>query len=235
VSDCGFLEKSIMSGSSWLVAGALSLGLFGAALAYLGFQARAHANDRTRTAASTARSDAARPAAEGQDVERLRGELAQMQGQLLALRARVAEQKAPEAAVATVQPEALDPETLREQREASTQRWKEHMVEVAAAFEQEVLDRDFATTTTDAVGGAIKNDPVLQKVAGKLDCRSRTCRLEIHDSKSSEVSRQLPIFLQSIGRTLRRAQADYVDGENGQKTVVLYLTNEEPVAEVPRR
>jgi len=108
------------------------------------------------------------------------------------------------------------------------------MAEVAFAFEQEALDRAFATTMNDAVNRAMQDDPVIQKVAGKVDCRFRTCRVEIHDAKSNEVNQQLPGFLRSVGGSLRRAQADYVDGANGQKTVVLYLTNEEPAADPGR-
>lgn len=222
-----------MSGQNWLVASAIMFGLVGSVVAYLGFQAPARADNRAH-AASSSTSPETSGKAMGQDVERLRGEVALMQRQMLALRAANAEQKAPEAAAAA-DPEMLDPESLRERREESTRRWKEHMVEVARAFEQEGIDRDFARTTKDAVDRVVQNDAVIQKVAGRVECRSRTCRVEIRDSKSTEVSQQLPRFLQAVGGTLRRAQADYVDGENGQKTLLLYLTNEEPVAETPHR
>jgi hypothetical protein len=218
-----------MSGQNWVVAGVIMFGLAGSVVAYLGFQAPARADNRARPGSSSTG-----PETSGKDVERLRGEVALMQRQMLALRAASAEQKAPEAAPAA-EPETLDPEMLREQREESTRRWKEHMVEVARAFEQEGIDRDFARTTRDAVDRVVQNDAVIQKVAGKVECRSRTCRVEIRDSKSTEVSQQLPRFLQAVGGTLRRAQADYVVGENGQKTLLLYLTNEEPVAETPHR
>jgi len=217
------------------MAGAVGFGLTGALTAYSALRARERHDVRAAATPSSVNADLPRPGAE-RELERMRGELALVQGQLLALRDRVNEQKAPaDAAVVPEDPEALDPETLQKEREASTRRWKEHMVEVATAFEQEALDRGFATTMKDAVDRAMQSDPVIQKVAGKVDCRSRTCRVEIHDAKSSEVSQQLPGFLRAVGGSLRRAQADYVDGNNGQKTVVLYLTNEEPAAPVPGR
>lgn len=221
-----------MSGSSWLVAGALGLGLAGSVAALLGFQARARADGRADTPVSPAPAEAARPG-EGKDVERLRGEVALLQRQMLALRDRVAEQKEVAAEAPAAEPETLDPEALQERRKASAQRWKAQMLEVAAAFEQEPLDRNFSTTTKGALDKAIQNNSVIQKVAGNVDCRSRTCRVEIQDAKSPEVSKQLPLFLQAVGPTLRRAQADHVDGESGQKTMVLYLTNEEPALPIP--
>jgi hypothetical protein len=219
-----------MSGRTWLVGGVLAVAvtIAGSVVAYGGHLGRVRA-DSAKVAPSSAKPEAAR--LEGsQDIERLRAELAQVQGQLLTLRDRVDEPKMPEAAAAAAEPEKLDPETLRARREEGARRWKEHMSEVATAFEQETHNHGFATTAKGAVDRAIQSSPVLQKLANNVDCRSRTCRVEIHDGKSPDVSKQLPIFLQSIGRTLSTAQADYVDGENGQKTAVLYLTNDPPDA-----
>jgi len=217
-----------MSGRTWLLGGVLAVAVSGSVVAQGGLLGRVRA-DSAKVAPLSAKPEATR--FEGnQDIERLRAELAQVQGQLLTLRARVDEPKTPEATAAAAEPEKLDPETLRARREESARRWKEHMGEVATAFEKEAFNRGFATTAKGAVDRAIQSSPVLQKVADNVDCRSRTCRVEIHDGKSPDVSKQLPIFLQSVGRTLSSAQADYVDGENGQKTAVLYLTNEPPDA-----
>ena len=219
-----------MSSRTWLLGGvlAIAVAVCGSVAVYGGLRDRVRA-DSTKVAPLSAKPEAA-GLERNQDIERLRAELAQVQGQLLTLRDRVDERKVPEATTAAAEPEKLDPETLRARREEGARRWKEHMSEVATAFEQETHDHGFATTAKSAVDRAIQSSPVLQKVADNVDCRSRTCRVEIHDGKSPAVSKQLPIFLQSIGRTLSTAQADYVDGENGQKTAVLYLTNEQPDA-----
>lgn len=215
-----------MSGRSWLVAGALVLAFSAAVAAHLGFRARARAEGRAALAASPAQQQAAAPDG-AKELERLRGQVALLQGQMLALNERMTEQKAPEAVAPKAEPESLDPETVRERQRASARRWKEHMADVAASFEQEPRDRNFSTTKKAAVDRALQDNPVLQKVAGEVDCRSRTCRVEIRDSKSPEVSKQLPALLQSVGPALRRAQADQVDSGNGVKTTMLYLTNEE--------
>jgi hypothetical protein len=208
------------------------LALSAAVAVRLGFKVRPHAEGSTTVATSRAQPLAAVPGG-AKELERLRGEIALLQAQMLALQDRMTEPRSPEAVVPKPEPELLDPETVRERQRASARRWKEHMAEVAASFEQEPRDRNFSTTKKAAVDRAIQNNPVLQKVTGDVDCRSRTCRVEIRDSKSPEVSKQLPALLQSVGPALRRAQADQVDGVNGEKTTMLYLTNEEPGGQPP--
>jgi len=221
-----------MSGRSWLIAGALFLALSASVAAHLALQGRARAEAAVSPAAPPAQQVPTVPGG-ARELERLRSEVALLQAQMLALHDRMAEPRTSEAVVPKTEPESLDPESVRERQRAGAQRWKEHMVEVAASFEQEPRDRNFATTKKAAVDRAIQNNPVLQKVAGDVDCRSRTCRVEIRDNKSPDVSKQLPALLQSVGPALRRAQADHVDGLNGERTTMLYLTNEEPGAPTP--
>jgi hypothetical protein len=214
--------------------GGVVLGLAGSVAAYRGFHARSQAVERSENAASSAQAPHGRPDPRN-EVQHLRSELALMQGQLSGLRELVAEQKAPAPSMpAAAEPEAFDPAALQARREESARRWKEHMAEVAMAFEQEPPDRNFAVTSQAAVDRALASHPTIQASAGKLDCRARTCRIEIRDDGSGQLGKQLPLFLQAVGQTLSRAQADHVAGEHGQKTMLLYLTNE-PAAQTARR
>ena len=221
-----------MSHKVWWLAGVVVLGLAGSVVAYRGFHASASIA-RGSKASAPAEARAQNPAAPS-DVQRLRSELALVQGQMVGLRDQVAEQKRPAAPTPTQQSEAPDPAALQERRAESARRWKEHMAEVAATFEQEPFDRNFATAALTAIDRALQSNPTLQALAGKPDCRAHTCRLEIQNDGSSAVSKQLPLFLQAVGRTLPRAQADHIDGENRQKTMVLYVSNGNPAME-PRR
>src|ERR1044071_9104787 len=137
------LEKS-----RW-VAGALVFGLAGTVLAYLGFES--YGQNRARGKATTPERAATGRSENDKDVERLRAELARMQSQIDNLRQR-GEQKATEtAALPAAETQELDPQTLRAQREESDRKWKDHMAEVAMDFEQEAVDRTFATTAKAAV------------------------------------------------------------------------------------
>ena len=221
-----------MSGKVWLGTGALVVVLAGSVVAYRALHPPAHVGGHVAAAAGPAVT----PAGTGQDVEQLRAELALVQNQLFALRDRVSEEKASAPVTAPPpEPEALDPVTLRQRREEAEQQHKDHMAEVAANFEQEPVDRRFATTARAAVDQVIKGNPVLAAAVGETDCRSHTCRVEIHDAKGADVSKQLPIFLNQVGTTLPNMQADHIDEENGQTTAVLFLTDEQPVARAPAK
>jgi hypothetical protein len=219
--------------SRWVV-GALVFGLAGSAVAYLGSDASTHRRDRNEAAAKE--SAATDRADQGQDVERLRAELALLRGELNHLRDRESEQKAPEAAEhPATEAEEVDPQKLRAEREEADRQWKDHMAEVAMDFEQETVDRTFATKATTAVEQELQNNPVIQAAAGKVECRTHTCRLEIRDARNSEVSKQLQMFVHKLGPTLPRAQADQVQDANGQTNLVLYMTDQEPVAQGPNK
>jgi hypothetical protein len=221
-----------MSEKSRWIAGALVFGLAGSVVTYLGIGA-SHQRDRSKAAApemgATARPN------DGKDVERLRTELALMQSQIDILRNQTGgEQKVPVAAAPpAAKAEEVDPRTLLAQREESLRQWKDHMAEVAMDFEQEPIDRTFATTAKRAVERELQNNPVIQAAAGKVECRTHTCRIEVHDPRNADVSKQLQMFLHKLGGTLPRAQADEVEDPNGQSTLVLYMTDQEPVAQGP--
>jgi hypothetical protein len=223
-----------MSVRGWLIAGGVVVGLAGSVAAYRDFHARSLTVERSETTAFSAQPRREKPGT-GNEVQHLRSELALMQGQLAGLRELVGEQKAPEPSTPAAEHQEFDPAAVQARREESARRWKEHMAEVAMAFEQETPDRSFAATSQAAVDLALQNNPAIQASAGKLDCRSRTCRIEIRDDGSGHLGKQLPLFLQAVGQTLPRAQADHVAGENGQKTMLLYLTNEQPAAQTARR
>jgi hypothetical protein len=217
-----------MSGRGWLVSSGLLVVLAGSAVAYRALRAPVAARAEQSPAAVGIASDDTK-----REVSRLRADLALVQGQLSALRAQGAEPKgAPGAASATPHTfEQMDPVTLQAKREEDAQLWKDHMAEVALAFEEETFDRGFAAPAQNAVDQAIQSNPVIRAAAGKVECRSRTCRVEVRDSRSPDVSKQLPLFLHTVGRVLPNMQADHVEDESGRSTAVLYLTNEQIVAQ----
>jgi len=169
-----------------------------------------------------------------QSVERLRTEVALMRNQVLALSERASDPRAIAAEPPTASDQPSTPATVQSQREESARRWKEHMAQVAADFEREPVDQDFMILNKAAVDRTIQSDPVILAATRKVDCRSHTCRVEMQTSRSGQVDRQLLPFLQSVGRTLPKVQVDHFDADDGQKTVVLYLSNQEQVARAPR-
>lgn len=221
-----------MPSKGWFLASGLVVVLAGSAVAYRALHPPARASLRAEPAGS--RAELGERSDQSEEMERMRAQLASVQGQLAALRTQSAAPKPDVPAETEPRPmlmEDLDPEILRAKREEDAQLWKDHMAEVALAFEDETFDRGFAAPAQSAVEQAIQNQPALKASAGKIECRSRTCRLEFRDAKSPEVGKALPLFLQSLGGTLPNMQADHVEDENGRSTAVLYLTNEQALAQ----
>ena len=82
------------------------------------------------------------------------------------------------------------------------------------------------TVAQAALTTAIQKNPVIQAAIGNVDCRSRTCRVEISDDGSGKLDKQLPLFVQSVGKTLPNMQAERVGERSGPSMMVLYLTDE---------
>ena len=216
-----------MSAKAALGIGALVLALAASVLVYRNLQppggtardtARAAAAEPVTAAPVAAKSDA--------DSARMRAELGLLQGQLRALQERVNERKTSEAAAPVEAEEPLDEASLMERRKEDARLWKEHMAEVSAAFASEPLDRRFASVGETAITAAIQKNPVIQAAAGKIDCRSRTCRVEIADDQNPKLDKELPLFVQSLGGTLPNMKAERVGDRSGPSTMVLYFTNE---------
>jgi hypothetical protein len=150
-----------------------------------------------------------------------------LKDQLLALREHA--QDAP----ARPQETPVDPQepTLDEaQKRAEGDRlWQEHMDEVSAAFREESVDRAWSEATGSALKSAVDNDPLLREAAAALECRTRTCRLELDNDGSGKLDKQLPLFAQSVQGTLSSIQAEHVAGADGAARIVLYLSNESAV------
>lgn|GEM_PF-1220728 len=213
---------------SWKIAwftGAIVVAITGGVLIFGAIKAP----ERARAFAASAEK-APQPLSNASELEGMRAELGRMRSQIAGLRNNLAEQQAPASApapsAAPVSIDQLSAAELRAGREEDARRWKDHMAEVALAFNDETFDRSFSTRATGALDEAMRSNPVIKGAAEKLDCRSRTCRLEIKDAMNDTVATQLPLFLMSLHGSLPNMQADNFEAPNGKTTVVLYLTNE---------
>lgn len=153
----------------------------------------------------------------------LRAELAQLRGDVFALREARAESaaRAPtDRGVATADPEARPRPSVAEIKAAAHER----MAEVEAAFRGETIDPGWSSSTSAALRDELSANEGLRYLAPTADCRSRTCRVEILDDGSGVASESLTQLVLQFARTLPNAQADYVDDGHGRKSVVFYMT-----------
>ena len=85
------------------------------------------------------------------------------------------------------------------------------------------------------VQAVLAGDTILQNTLLDLECRSRTCRVELADDNTGELAKGLPVVLLQLAATLPNAKAHAnVDGAGG-KTLILYLTQETPALPPPSR
>jgi hypothetical protein len=161
------------------------------------------------------------------------GDVAALRSELEVLRAQV--NARPDAALSaasspppTIEPGAVQP-TAAQARHESEQRWRDHMAEVAFSFAQEARDGRWAAATSQVVSSALNRNATLAGMAGPIDCRSTSCRVEIERDAGGAVEKELPIFLNSLASTLPVAEADHEEVD-GKFRYTLYLKTAEALA-----
>jgi hypothetical protein len=76
------------------------------------------------------------------------------------------------------------------------------------------------------VQAALASDETVQNTLLGLECRSQTCRVELADDDTGELTKVMPLFLEQLGQTLPSATANYVDDGHGGKIMILYMSRE---------
>lgn len=153
-------------------------------------------------------------------------ETALLRQQLAALRQEVAALKGghPDRA-AEQKPAALPAQDMpsKVERERAREAWHVRMVKVEAEFTDEPRDERWSSTMTSALKDAASKHEAIGKRLQRIDCRSKTCRVEVSDDGSAALTQQLPLFLLQMGNDLPSMQSEQVENGNGQRTTVLYL------------
>jgi hypothetical protein len=160
-----------------------------------------------------------------------RAEVASLRREVALLRAQVAlgpHLAAGPPAVASDAPPAgrrpaRDPEALAE----GVRRRRALIEGLASAFLGEATDPSWSVATTASVRAALAAEEVGLTARG-VDCRSRTCRVEIPDDGSGRVAEALPLFANELAATLPNMVAHQVVDASGTATTFLYLTRTPP-------
>lgn len=190
--------------------------------------------------AGTARSGASQGAHAAKDgpmqtgeLPRLRAEIASLKTQIAAVQTGLAQTAARQSEHASDEPSrdpavAPTPEQSRAESEAE---WQVHMAEVAAAFAEEPVQKAWADEKQDFVEARLQTEATLSGAAGRVECRSRTCRVEF-TGNPTDLNKDLPVFVHSLGQTLPSAQAERIEQPDGRVTMVLYVSDQrEPAGE----
>jgi len=154
-------------------------------------------------------------------------ELADLRRELFELKRVVRTQGHEPVAAEPAAPAAPDPRTDPEARADYERRYREHMAGVEAAFRQEAADPRWSSATAATVQSALAADSDLRPLARGVECRSRTCRLELADDGSGKLGKILPVFAQQVGRELPSIAYDRIVDASGTATMVLYMARQD--------
>jgi hypothetical protein len=207
----------------------IALGIAASFGVYLLYGAQQQGSDHAQTPKRQVDSPEERSVDQTTQVPRMQTELASVKAQLSAIKTHLATRSSAgeEAAAAEEEAPQLSPE---EQRANEARAWKEHMAKVAAAFNAEPVDPQWASATSETVETAIKANAVIAAAAGDVQCRSQTCRVEITKSAEGDVDKQLPMFVHELGSTLPYGKADRIENSDGTTSLALYLSTQGPEA-----
>lgn len=121
-------------------------------------------------------------------------------------------------------PAGKDPRADPEARAEQQRKWREYMAGIDAGFRKEVTDPGWSSTTSTMVRSVLAASNELGPLARDLECRSRTCRVEIADDGSGASGKLIPKFAQQVGRELPHMVAERVEDPRGGTMMVLYMS-----------
>lgn len=98
----------------------------------------------------------------------------------------------------------------------------DRLSQIKAAFAHEPIDVDWAVAKKTDIGVLRAGSAWLAHAIKDIDCRSRTCRVEILDDEAN-LEDNLPRFTAGLATTLPDVTADWVRQADGTGLYVLYL------------
>ena len=162
----------------------------------------------------TAPEPAHAPANNNQEVRALAAELARMKSELHDLRDdRQSERAAPE------RPEPA-PKTP-EQQQADHD---EYITGVERAFEREPRDERWAQGTAQRLRTTLQSEPILVAAVRGIECRSRSCRLELRDDGSTAFAEEFPLMMHEMGALLPEVRFGHAELSDGARLHIMYMS-----------
>jgi len=156
----------------------------------------------------------------------------ELQQSVAALRAQLAAQKGArspaQASSASGDAKPSELESVEAQRAADAERLHDYMTGVAQAFANEKIDPAWASRASSRVGNTFQGDETLRTLAHTVECRQRTCRVQIDDDGSGSLNARMPYITLGLADVLPQVSAEHIDQANGRGAMVLYMSRERP-------
>jgi hypothetical protein len=153
----------------------------------------------------------------------LRAQLAGLELRVADLSSQLSAQKAgtPPHDEGSAAPSPTAEETIEHDRVV----WQEHMKEVSTAFQAELHDQHWAQSQTALLQERFGGDEPMRAALKNIECRSKTCRIDLVDDRKGKFERSLPLVLQKLGAAFPRGEASTVDNPDGTRSISVYLSS----------
>jgi len=116
---------------------------------------------------------------------------------------------------------SMDPAAI----ERSKAKWHDHIESVEAGFRAEPIDPQWAATTKTKLEEFFSGNTVFRSTSRSIECRTRTCRVEIAaDDSKGDVRNEihnLGILLSDIVNSM---QSERIQGKDGRVINVIYMS-----------
>jgi hypothetical protein len=100
----------------------------------------------------------------------------------------------------------------------------EYMAGVERAFEQEPRDERWAQGTAQSLRQALESEPVMVAAMRGIECRSRSCRLELRDDGSAAFAEEFPLMMHDMGALLSEVRFSHAELSDGARLHIMYMT-----------
>jgi hypothetical protein len=158
------------------------------------------------------------------DLAALKEEVDSLKAEVLALRHQLPAQSSPvpTRADGPTAPDVRSDPSVQEEEAATRQA---QLAKVDAAFRRQTIDQSWSATTTSAIHEVLNTEGGgLQ--AENIDCRSSSCRVELHDDGTGRLTKSLPILAQQLAGSMPTVTANTIPRGDGTSNVVLYMSRE---------
>jgi hypothetical protein len=98
------------------------------------------------------------------------------------------------------------------------------MDKIDAAFRRQAVDQSWSANTTSAIHDVLNSTEGGGLQAENIDCRSSSCRVELHDDGSGRLSKSLPLVALQLAGSMPTITANTIPQGDGTSNVVLYMS-----------
>jgi hypothetical protein len=107
-------------------------------------------------------------------------------------------------------------------------KWQEHMDVVEAKFRAESNDTTWSTAALAKVRAVLASKKVFVGKVQSVECRSRTCRIEIADDVAFQVRTEMRNLILEWKDVFSSMETNLIEGTDGHMVHVLYVTRNSP-------